>query len=376
MEGLIMSKIIGICNLHDDPHLGSLTSTRPCGAVTFLGRYGLVDFTLSNFSNSGIDKVYVLVKSGILQMRNHIGNGSIWTNNTKTGFIKLLINEAGLFAPKFNTDIANIRLNLALEGEDFDYAVIAPSFMLTAMDYRPIIEEHIASGKDVTIVYSHRENAVNEFVNCDRLTLNEKGEVKKIDKHLGKKAVVDISLESFVISKEVLTKIIDESPSVSELYNLRQMINYLSENGEISVGSYKYEGYVAPILDFDQYVKCSFELLNYHNRSELFLEDWPIYTTSHNTPPALYGPDAKVKHSFIANGSIIKGKVENSIISRDVVIEKGAKIKNCIIFTKTEVGRNVTLEYVVSDKNAKIVNTKELKGEEDNCLYIKQGAKI
>ena len=121
-----MKKVIGLCNLHDDPHLGLLTDNRPCGAVTFLGRYGIIDFTLSNFSNSGIEKVYVLVKNGILQMRNHIGNGSIWTNNTKTGFINLLINEKGLFSPKFNTDIANIRLNLPVDEIDFEYAVIAP----------------------------------------------------------------------------------------------------------------------------------------------------------------------------------------------------------------------------------------------------------
>ena len=107
-----MKKVVGICNLHDDPNLGLLTENRPLGAVTFLGRYGLIDFTLSNFSNSHIDNVYVLVKRGITQMRNHIGNGAIWVNNTKKGFIRLLLNEKGLFAPKFNTDIANMALNI------------------------------------------------------------------------------------------------------------------------------------------------------------------------------------------------------------------------------------------------------------------------
>ena len=376
MEGLIMAKIIGICDLHDDPHLGMLTKTRPCGAVSFLGRYGLIDFTLSNFSNSHIEKVYVLVKSGILQLRDHIGNGAIWTNNTKTGFIKLLINEEGLFLPKFNTDIANIRINLPINEKDFDYAVISPSFMLTNMDYAPIIEEHIASGSDVTIVYKHVENAKDEFVNCDALTLNEDGEVRKIEKHLGKKIEANISLESFVVSSKILKKIVEVAPTISELYSLREVISALVLEGEITARGHKYEGYVAPILDFDHYISNSFDLLNHHNRAQLFLDDWPIYTTTHNTPPTLYGAEAKVKHCFIANGSVIKGKVEGSIISRGVTIERGAKVKNCIIFTGTEIGRNADMEYVLCDKASKVNTVKELKGTKENVLYISKGAKI
>ena len=371
-----MKKIIGICNLHDDPHLGLLTESRPCGAVTFLGRYGLIDFTLSNFSNSGIEKVYVLVKSGILQMRNHIGNGSIWTNNTKTGFIKLLINEKGLFSPKFNTDIANIKLNLPIDEIDFEYAVIAPSFMLASIDYGPIVKEHIESKADITIVYSHLESTDEEFINCDRLRVNKDNRVTKIDTNFGKTREADISLESFVITKKALIKILAENPKVSEMYNLRQMINYYVNEYVLNIRAYKFEGYVVPMLDFDHYVRNSFEQLNYDSRRRLFLEDWPIYTTTHNTPPTLYSKTADVQNSFIANGSVIKGKVENSIISREVLVEKGAVIKNSIIFTKSEIGRDVKLEYVVTDKKVKINTTKELSGTEDKPLYIHQGAKI
>ena len=371
-----MNKIIGICNLHDDPHLGLLTESRPCGAVTFLGRYGLIDFTLSNFSNSNIDKVYVLVKSGILQMRNHIGNGSIWTNNTRTGFINLLINEAGLFSPKFNTDIANIRLNLPLDETDFEYAVIAPSFMLASIDYRPIVKEHAESGADITIVYSHLESTDEEFINCDRLKINKDKKVTKIDTNFGRTNEADISLESFVITKKALKKIIADSPKVSELYNLRQMISYYVKEDVLDIRAYEFKGFVVPMLDFEHYVKHSLNLLNYHIRNQLFLEDWPIYTTTHNTPPTLYSKTADVQNAFIANGSVIKGKVENCIISREVVIEKGAYVKNCILFTKTEIGKDVKLEYVVTDKKVKISTAKELSGSEEKPLYIHQGAKI
>ena len=118
------------------------------------------------------------------------------------------------------------------------------------------------------------------------------------------------------------------------------------------------------------------ELLSYENRKELFKEDWPIYTTTHNTPPALYGPGAKVRNSFVANGSNIQGTVINSIISRDVVVEKGAVVQNCILFSGTKVGKDSQLQYVVADKNVKIKEVKDVSGEEDHYTYISFGANI
>lgn len=371
-----MNKVIGICNLHDDPHLGQLTAKRPCGAVSFLGRYGLIDFTLSNFCNSHIDRVYVLVKSGILAMRSHIGSGAIWTNNTRRGHVSLLLNEEGLFSPKFNTDIANIRKNLSFDDVDFDYAVISPSFMLSSMDYRPIIDAHVESGADVTIVYSHITNASEDYHNCDRLKFASDGKIVKIDTNLGRTAEADISLETMIVSKKVLKKIISEAPKVSEMFNLRDMVKHYNAEGSLVMRGYKFDGFVIPMLSMENYFKHSLNMLNYHIRSQLFDAEWPIYTTTHNTPPTLYSKSADVRNSFIANGSIIKGKVENCIISRDVIVEKGASLKNCIIFTRSEIGKDVKLRNVLSDKGAKIYEVKDLQGKEEEVVYISQGARI
>ena len=371
-----MEKIIGFCNLHDDPHLGQLTTKRPCGVVSFLGRYGLMDFTLSNFSNSHIDRIYVLVKNSVLSVRSHIGNGAIWTNNTRRGFVNLLLNEDGLFNPKFNTDLANLKANFSIDYVDFDYAVIAPSFMLASIDYRPIIAAHEKSGADVTIVYKHINNADEEFHNCDRLKIGADNKVTKIDPNLGRTSEADISLESFIISKKVLRKIVNDVSKVSELFSLREMIKYYVGEEALDVRAYEFEGYVIPMLSLEGYFKHSLDLLNVQNRNKLFSEDWPIYTTTHNTPPALYGRNADVRNSFIANGSIIKGKVENCIISRDVVIEKGAVVKNAILFTRSEIGKDVKVINALIDKGAHVSGVNALEGKDGEVLYIKQGAKI
>ena len=151
------------------------------------------------------------------------------------------------------------------------------------------------------------------------------------------------------------------------------MVEYVCREGIYKLNAIEFDGYIAPILTFENYVKYSFELLDYAKRSKLFNPNWPIYTTSHNTPPALYGADAVVSNSFIANGSRIHGTVKNSVISRDVIIEEGAEVENCILFTRTKIGKGAKIKNVVTDKNAKIINSKHVEGEEDALMFVDFG---
>ena len=370
--------VIGIINLHDCPHLGPLTMRRPTGATTFLGRYGLMDFTLSNFSNSGIDKVAILAESNVRSVRDHLQTGTIWVNNTRLGFQRVLTNEELLSVSKFNTDIANIMANKTLFYEEKpDYIIVAPTFMLVSFDYNALLEKHIASGADVTVLCKHIINYPDkDFVNCDMVSVDKDGFINGISTNTGRKKEVDISLESFVFSKNVLRSVCEKAKDVSLLYSLRQMVNYLAMKGEIKLGSCFCEDYVIPIMSFEHYVRHSFELLDSERRQRLFKDNWPIYTTTHNTPPALYGDDAVVSNSFIANGCIIKGKVKNSILSRGVKVEEGAVVEDSIIFTQSEIGADVRVKYVVADKYSHLIEVKKLNGEKEEMLYIGKGETV
>ena len=370
-----MSNVIGICNLHNEPHLGEITKNRPLAALSFLGRYGIIDFTLSNFSNSHIDRVYVLVRKGIVSIRKHIGSGSIWTNNTRLGHIELLINEKAISNKPFNTDLNNLKTVIDVEELDYEYAVIAPTHFLSSMDFRPIIEAHKNSGAQITAVYTHVNNANRQFVNCRKYKVDG-DKIVDSTRNFGRTEEADISLETYIINKKTLRKLLKDSEKVSQLYSINDMINFYINEKTLDINGYCFDGFVVPILTLDDYINHSLDLLNYHIRSKLFLEDWPIYTTTHNTAPALYGKDAEVQNSFIANGAIIKGKVINSIISREVVIEKNAEVKNSIIFTKTLVSKEVKLDHVLCDKNVKIINAKRISGTDDEVIVISQGANI
>ena len=370
-----MSNVIGICNLHNEPHLGEITKNRPLAALSFLGRYGIIDFTLSNFSNSHIDRVYVLVRKGIVSIRKHIGSGSIWTNNTRLGHIELLINEKAISNKPFNTDLNNLKTVIDVEELDYEYAVIAPTHFLSSMDFRPIIEAHKNSGAQITAVYTHVTNANRQFINCRKYQVDG-DKIVNSTRNFGRTEEADISLETYIINKKTLRKLLKDSEKVSQLYSINDMINFYINEKTLGINGYCFDGFVVPILTLDDYINHSLDLLNYHIRSKLFLEDWPIYTTTHNTAPALYGKDAEVQNSFVANGAIIKGKVINSIISREVVIEKNAEVKNSIIFTKTLVSKEAKLDHVLCDKNVKIINAKRISGTDDEVIVISQGANI
>ncbi len=372
-----MNRILGICNLHDSPSLGQLTKNRPLGALSFLSRYGLMDFTLSNFSNSGINRIVILAESNSTAVHNHTRLGDVWINNTKTGFLRIVVNEKMIDTPKFNTDIANMETNYTVIKEvNPDYIIVAPTFFLMSFDFRKMIEFHKQSGAEITTLYTKINSGKKNYINCDVYTIDKDENVTRSSVNLGEENKINVSLETFIFTRDAFDKLLALSHRVSALYGFRRMVDYIINHHRMEVRGYNFDGFVVPILSSEDYVNKSFELLSYEKRQLLFKEDWPIYTTTHNTPPSLYSKDAEVKNSFIGNGSIIKGKVENCIIFRDVIIEKGAELKNCILFTKTHVGKDVKMQYVVSDKGAEINEEKELHGTKEKALFIKPGEKI
>ena len=141
----------------------------------------------------------------------------------------------------------------------------------------------------------------------------------------------------------------------------------------LKVDTYEYEGYAEIVKSTKDYLEKSLSLLDFSNLNKLISNDWPIYTKTHDTPPAKYLENAWVRNSFVSNGAIINGKVENSVICRDVLIKENAIIRNSIILSGAQVAKDAVLEYVIVDKGAKIVNVKELKGTKENPLYVGEG---
>ena len=371
-----MKTAVGFINLHDNPDLGKLTERRPLGAVSFLGRYAIIDFALSNLSNSNIQKNEILVEKNLDSIRSHIINQNIWITNPRTGFLRTTINEDGLMDPENNTDISNILRNVPIDVINEDYVVVTAPQFITSIDFREVMKAHGETGAGITVIYTHTKSP-KEYPGCSRLVIDADGTVRKFVRQQKGEDEVNICIESYIFSKDVFMSILRFSREISNTATtLRKMVELYANNRMTKVCAYHHKGAVYPILSLKQYVEQSFKFLNNNIRKTVFFPEWPIYTTSHNTPPAYYGSFAEVDNSFIANGAVIKGKVRNSIICRDVFIDENAEINDCILFTKTEIGKDVKVRYVITDKNVVVRDVKNLVGDEQDYLLISKGARI
>lgn len=366
---------IGIVNFHTAPDLSPLTDSRPLGSTSFLGRYAFCDFALSNLCNSGIQTVGLLVKDHPRSILKHLGSMDAWVQNTKIGSETILYNEPGHLKPGMNTDIQNLRENdWLLYDNTASYIVIVPSHLVCTIDLRKVIDEHVATRSRISVVATPCEDVSKRFHNEWLITPGENGTIASAKRNTAKESgPALVSLGIVVINRTTLADLIRRYLPEHPLADLGELINLISTEGPYSRHLYVYKGYVRLIESLEDYMDASFELLNPKNASALFREDWPIYTLTHDTPPALYGGESDIKDSFISNGAIIEGKVEHSIIARNVRVAKGAVVRNSILFSGAKIGEGCEIVNALIDKYAVITRGKKAVGSENATCYVKQG---
>lgn len=372
-----MRDVIALVNLHNSTELRPLTNSRPLASTTFLGRFTFIDFALSNLTNSGIDNIGILVKNHSRSIIKHLGSETTYLKNPKTGFQSLFINEYGLTNPGFNTDINNIKENdWFLYDTNAKYIIVVPVQFVYKVDFNEIIKEHIKSQRMVSLVYRETKKADTRFLNCDKITVDVLGNVQKIINNVGDKQKAYISLETYIFNVDYLRELLKKSENISSMFTLRDLIHYIC-NFEQKIHAIKYEGYCRYFGSLKDYYDFSFELLDTSKfKTSLFTNGWKYYTTTHNTSPTIYGLNCDVNNSSLANGCVIDGTVKHSILARNVTVEEGAEVENCIIFTHTIIKSGVKIKNAIVDKHCTIENKKEISGTSLNPLFIPQGAKI
>ncbi|WP_409270268.1 sugar phosphate nucleotidyltransferase [Neobacillus sp. SCS-31] len=326
--------IIDATTFHKD--LDELTIHRSVAAIPFGGRYRLIDFILSNMVNSGIQSVGIFSKYQYRSLMDHLGSGRNWDLNRKR--------DGLFFFPSTSLDkpVTGIGpLDDFAENIDFftrsrqPYALIANAYTVFNIDFSPILDEHISSGRDIT-------------------------EVLKDGASLG----------IYLMKKELLLEIIEKRMETGYL-TIRDALTDL--NSPYSVHYHSFEGFAIQVNSIRNYAKASKLLLNPDIWTRLFTKERPILTKVKDEPPARYSSTSIVRNSMIANGCNIQGVVENSIIARGVTIGKGAVVKNCIIMQKSRIGENCIIEHVILDKDVTIENGTELKASEDSPAVIRKG---
>lgn len=368
-----MAKAFGIVNFSGkNIWVDGLQPYRPIGAFSFLGRYRVIDFPISNMTNSGIEHIQVYIRRKPRSLVEHLGTGRHYNINSKRGKMHVLFSETGVDNDVYNNDIAAFLENMeCIQEVSYPYVVIAPSYMIYSMNYDTLLQNHIDSGADITLLYHSVDNAKEAFLNCNALNLNRQKGVLSIEQNRGNAKNKHIFMDTYVMKKDLFVELIHKAKQMSSMFTLADVVS--SQCEELDIRGVSHRGYFASITDFKSYYDANISLIDFKNAMSLFEDEWPIYTRTNDSCPTQYFENAEVKSSMVSNGCLIEGTVENSVIGRGCVIKSGAVVKNSVILPGVEIGKDVHVENQVVDKHVRIVRVKEVVSDPDHPGYIKRG---
>lgn len=369
-------------NIHDQ-NIPDLTRKRTMASVPFGCRYRLIDFALSNMVNSGITKVGVITHNNYQSLLDHIGTGKDWDLARRSGGIKIL----PPFITSYNGAGANklysTRLEAMMGAMDFisrctdEHIVLSDCDAISNIDLSDVIRQHKETGADITIVTTKVDTDATEISNGSAIiTSDENNRISDVV-HYSRRVhgIKKISTNIIVATRSYLQSAVSDAIShgYSSFYSDIIDRNLLRANYFV----YHYSGFYAQINSLAGYYACNMKLLECGMGNALFgVPNRPILTKVRNSAPTRYTSDANVKNSLIADGCLIEGTVENSIIFRGVKVGKGSVVKNCILMQDTVVGDNVTLGCVVTDKNVLIRDDRNLSGHSTLPFFIGKGTMI
>ncbi len=337
--------------------LDILSEKRSKPAVPFGGKFRIIDFALSNCTNSGIYQIGILTQYLPLSLNEHIGVGKPWDLDRRDSFVTLLQPNNSWYEGTADA----IRKNLEfVKRYASKYVLILSGDHIYKMDYSKLIEQHKKTGADLTIcakiVPIDEASRFGILETDDQLRINKFVEKPKEPK--SNKASMGI----YVFSTDALIEAIESHPDIKDLdfgmHIIPEMINTKK------VYAYEFYDYWKDVGTYDSYVEANLELC--HDEAlDLYDPKWKIYTRTEDLPPVKVGKQASISTSLISDGCRIEGDVEDSVLSPGVVVGKGSKVKHSIILNDVVIGENCCIQDTIIDKETVIGNNSKIGFGED-----------
>lgn len=371
-----MGNVLGLvfANMHDTT-LGDMTKNRTMGSVMFGGRYRLIDFPLSNMVNSGISEVGVITKSNYQSLLDHLGSAREWDLARKKGGLYILPPFGNVESTLYRGRIEALYGAMSfIKHSRAKYVILSDCDVVTNIDYKPIVAAHIESGADITAVAHTGVYSSDDIKTLTVFNVDADKNVTSVIINPDISVTCTTSLNVFVMSMDFLIETVNDAMARGNVSFER---NILQEKcRELKIKIYEYDNYFSKLNSPESYFKSNMALLEPENARKLFVPKRSIYTKVSDNAPVKYDLDSKVSNSLIADGCIIEGEVENSVLFRGVKVGKGAKVKNCILMQGTVVGDNAELNYLITDKNVSICENHILTSSPQYPMYVGKGASV
>jgi glucose-1-phosphate adenylyltransferase len=329
--------------------LSVLSQGRAKPAVPFAGKYRIIDFTLSNCVNSGVNNIIVLAQYQPASLTEHIGIGTPWGLSAPDRNIRLLqpylAREEGRDWYKGTADAVYQNLD-RIEEFDADEVLILSGDHVYKMDYSPMLAFHRENKADITLAITHMPE--EELYRFGTVIVDEKGRVTRFQEKVKNPQGNLVSMGVYLFNLGILRQLLEIRTGHDFGRNVLPKIV-----AKASIFAYTFDGYWRDIGTLDSYWQSSMEVMTMF---QSFLADsaWPIHTREGEWPPTKVGDNATVTNCLLAGGCIIEGHIEHSIISQGVQVAEGAVIKDSIIMDNTQIGRNSIIDRCILDKEVVI----------------------
>ena len=346
--------------------LYALTEKTAKPAVTFGGKYRIIDFTLSNCVQSGVDTVGVLTQYQPLVLNEYIGTGLPWDLDRNYGGVTVLPPYQGKRGADWYKGTANaIYQNLQfIRRYDADYVLVLSGDHIYRMDYAKMLDAHKASGADCTIAVI--DVPIEEASRFGIITTDAENKILKFTEKPKNPDSTKASMGIYIFSTQKLCAYLEEDakdPASSNDFG-KNIIPAMLAAGERMM-AYPFSGYWKDVGTIDSLWEANMDILGAHPALMLSGNGWRVLSRHDNAPPQFIGEEAVVENSSVTEGCEILGTVQNSVLGENVRILKGAVVKDCVLMGNCVIREGAVVEYAILDEDVEICANARVGGPRD-----------
>ena len=361
----------------NDASLGELTDKRTMASLPFGGRYRQVDWALSNLTCAGVRHIGIISRHSYHSLMNHIGDGEEWGLELAEGGLEFLTPYAQSTVGTYRGKLESLKnaMDFLRFGSDPDeLVVLTDSAILSNIDLRKVIDAHVASGRDITVVT--KAGVCNGEKLIDLAVKVEDGEIKDMVVDFAADSEYLASMDIFVMNKQWLIKNVTEMIARDKFHMDRDLVLGGWNRGVVTVNVYEFEGVAMYNESVEEYYANTMSLISKKVRQDILNGAHPIYTKVRDRVPTYYGEDCEVENCIFADGCILVGEAENCVLFREVTIGKDAEVEDCILFNNAAIGEGAELKYVILDKDVTVTPGAKIIGTKNSPIVVKRGETV
>ena len=351
--------------------LEGLTKKVAKPAVAFGGKYRIIDFSLSNCANSGIDIVGVLTQYEPVLLNSYVAQSQRWGLDVQGSGVFVLppsekIEGFGLYKGTADAITQNIDF---IDLHDPEYVLILSGDHIYKMNYDKLLDTHIQKKADATIAVI--EVPIKEASRFGIMNTDEDYRIEEFEEKPENPKSNLASMGIYIFTWKTLKKYLQEDDKLdtsSHDFGHDIIPKYL-EDGRTLI-AHPFRGYWKDVGTVNSLWESNMDLIDHAGDLDLSDRSWRIYSEDKGSPAQVIGATATVKSAYIDKGAVIDGTVEHSVISTDVQVNQNAVIKNSVVLPGAIIGEGVELDYVIVAENIKIADGVKLTGDIDHILLI------